>query len=241
MGRGGGFEVPSGGIPSPPSSPGATPSRQRPSLSARRRSGDAALHITEECERLFCETLKTVFLVEKDSGLENSLVMDLRTNNGHHDGHGSDAQPIPQSTVLRHGQVTPSPSPDGRVFPKSEGGMIKEYVEVYDYAGGARFRGFVAEKEDMRSMFIFFDKEVIGMDLKPGLMSLLELASSEHFSCDQLVICVDRNADEADVKEVNRNLGWVGFELVMLDSWTSSSSPDQGCLSEQYLFLGIDL
>jgi hypothetical protein len=72
-------------------------------------------------------------------------------------------------------------------------------------------------------------------------MSLLELASSEHFSCDQLVACVTRDADQADVKEVNRNLGWVGFELVMLDSWTSSSSLPQGCLSEQYVFLGMDL
>jgi hypothetical protein len=106
-------------------------------------------------------------LVEKDSGLENSLVMDLRNNSGH-DGHGSDAQPIPQSTVVRHGQVTPSPSPDGRIFPKTEHGLIKEYVEVFDYAGGARFRGFVAEKDDVRGMFIFFDKEVIGNDLKPG-------------------------------------------------------------------------
>lgn len=165
-----------GGIPSPPPSPDAAPlGASRAALKARKRSGDAAHHITEECERLFCETLKTVFLVEKDAGLENSLVMDLR-NTRIDDEHRPIAQstaniamPPPKKTYFEHGQPTPSPSPDGRIYP-SQGGLVSEYVEIWDYAGGARFRGFVAEKdhEDMRAMFIFFDKEVIGMDLKPG-------------------------------------------------------------------------
>lgn len=128
----------------------------------------------EECERLFCETLKTVFLVEKDTGLENSLMMDLRNNNvstTSTNGAGTNCRPIPQPsqhhTTFQHGHPTPSPSPDGRIYPK-HGDLIKEYVEVWDYAGGARFRGFVAEKNNERAMFIFFDKEVISMDLKPG-------------------------------------------------------------------------
>lgn len=75
---------------------------------------------------------------------------------------------MPKKTNINHGQPTPSPSPDGRIFPRP-GGLVTEYVEIWDYAGGARFRGFVAEKgQDMRAMFIFFDKQVIGMDLKPG-------------------------------------------------------------------------
>ena len=133
-------------------------------LKARKRSGDAAYHITEECERLFCETLKAVFLVEKDAGLENSLVMDIRNEN-------SKAMPTPlkqqQHTILKHDMPTPSPSPDGRIYPTT-GGLIREYVEVWDYAGGARFRGFVAERGDERSLFVFFDREVVGLDLKPG-------------------------------------------------------------------------
>lgn len=242
-GRRGGFEAPLGGIPSPPSSPSAG----RPSLRARKRSGDAAFHITEECERLFCETLKTVFLVEKDTGLETSLLMDLRNT--------SSNVPIPQSTIVHHGQPTPSASPDGRLYPNT-GGLLREYVEVWDYAGGARFRGFVAEKDDMRSMFIFFDREVVGMDLKPGyeshtpirlsshanrplfrLMSLLELASSEHFACTQLVVGIDREADKEQVEDLSRDLGWVGFELSMLDPWTN----EQGCISERYILLGMDV
>lgn len=158
----GGFEAPPGGVPSPPPSPDAAPVG-RPSLRQRKRSGDAARHITEECERLFCETLRTVFLVEKDTGPENSLVMDLRNT--------TDRKPIPQpsqhTTIMKHGQFTPESSPDARIY-RNTRGLIKEYVEIWDYVAGARFRGFVAEKEDMRTMFVFFDRQVVGMDLKPG-------------------------------------------------------------------------
>ncbi|KAK4498544.1 hypothetical protein PRZ48_011202 [Zasmidium cellare] len=240
---GAGGAVPLGGIPSPPPSPDAAPidsslGASRAALKARKRSGDAAHHIMEECERLFCETLKTVFLVEKDAGLENSLVMDLR--NTRIDGGRPIAQStpaaMPKKTNFAHGQPTPSPSPDGRLYP-TPGGLVREYVEVWDYAGGARFRGFVAEQDDdMRAMFIFFDKEVIGMDLKPGLMSLLELASSDHFDCSHLIACVDRTADPEDVKDLNKSLGWVGFELTTLDAWSADA-----CISDRYLFLGMDL
>lgn len=207
-------------------------------MNPRRRSGDAAYHITEECERLFCETLKTVFLVEKNAGLENSLVMDMRNSNKSINATHA-AKPIPHpphSTILQHGQPTPSPSPDGRIYPQA-GGMIRDYVEVWDYAGGARFRGFVAEKEDMRAMFVFFDREVVGMDLKPGLMSLLELAGSAQFDCTQLVVCVDRTADDPeDVQDLTKSLGWVGFELTMLEDWAA-----EGCISDRYIFLSMDV
>ena len=50
------------------------------------RSGDAAYHITEECERLFCETLRTAFLVEKNAGAaRNSLVMGTLEHKGYTD------------------------------------------------------------------------------------------------------------------------------------------------------------
>ncbi|EME81487.1 uncharacterized protein MYCFIDRAFT_140215, partial [Pseudocercospora fijiensis CIRAD86] len=198
----------------------------------RKRSTDAARHIMEECERLFCETLKTTFLVEKDVGLEDSLMMDLRNT---HVG----SKPIPpphQSTTIAHGQPTPSASPDGRNYP-SERGLITKYVEIWDYVAGARFRGFVAEKEDMATMCVFFDKDVVGMYLKPGLMSLLELASSDHFDCTDIVICIDRSADSEDFKDLMRSLNWVGFELTMLEAWTGS----EGCISDRYVFLGMDV
>ena len=150
--------------PSPPSSSPSTP-LSRPGLKARKRSGDAAYHIMEECERLFCDTLKAVFLVEKDTGLENSLVMDMRNTKA--DSNALDILPKQQRTMMQHDLPTPSPSPETNAY-FDEGGLIKEYVEVWDYVGGLRFRGFVAEKDDERSLFIFFDQYVVGTDMKKG-------------------------------------------------------------------------
>lgn len=145
--------------------------KPRPNLRRqRKRSGDAATYIKEECERLFCETLRTVFLVEKNTGFETSLLMDLRNTPTTITTTSTGSRPIPQQshqTIIQHGQPTPSSSPAAHLYAGTKE-LIKDYVEVWDYVAGARFRGFVAEKGDMRSMFIFFDKEVIGMDLKPG-------------------------------------------------------------------------
>lgn len=68
-------------------------------------------------------------------------------------------------------------------------------------------------------------------------MSLLELASSDHFDCADLVICIDRTADEEDFKDLIRSLNWVGFELTMLEAWAGS----EGCISDRYVFLGMDV
>ena len=103
-------------------------------------------------------------MVEKDTGLQNSLVVGTRNKTS---SHGVQIPPKRKPPVLQHDLPTPTPSPEGRIYP-SVGGMVKEYMEVWDYAGGARFRGFVAEKDDERGMFIFFDQEVMGQDLKPG-------------------------------------------------------------------------
>lgn len=70
-------------------------------------------------------------------------------------------------------------------------------------------------------------------------MSLLELASSDSFDCTHLIACVDRTADPEDVKDLNKSLGWVGFELTMLDAWSADGAA--GCISDRYLFLGMDL
>ena len=45
---------------------------------------------------------------------------------------------------------------------------ITDYIEMWDYVGGIRFRGFIAEKEDQRAMFVFFDDSVIKGDVKAG-------------------------------------------------------------------------
>ena len=47
--------------------------------------------------------------------------------------------------------------------------LVEKWVEVFDYLGGARFRGFVSSNDEgKRAMFVFFDRSVTGCDLKPG-------------------------------------------------------------------------
>ena len=62
---------------------------------------------------------------------------------------------------------SPEPSPDavGYVHDK---GLVSDWVEVWDYVGGIRFRGFVAEKAGERALFVFFDRDVIGGKIKAG-------------------------------------------------------------------------
>jgi hypothetical protein len=42
---------------------------------------------------------------------------------------------------------------------------------MWDYVGGIQFRGFVAEKEDEKAMFVFFDQSVVVGDLKAGYVA----------------------------------------------------------------------
>lgn len=152
---------------------------------------------------------------------------------------------------------TPGTSPDQMAIKLSEMGFVREYMEIYDYhTDGTRFRGFVAEKDGERAMFAFFEKEVIGQDLKPGyvhlppeytkrlvadtlyrLTALLELASTDGFDCSQLVVCLDRTADGEATADLTKDLGWVGFELIMLDQWSGLECT----LSDRWVFMAMDV
>ena len=46
--------------------------------------------------------------------------------------------------------------------------MVEKWIEVWDYVGGVRFRGFLASNEERRAVFVFFDDNVLSHDLKPG-------------------------------------------------------------------------
>ena len=67
-------------------------------------------------------------------------------------------------------------------------------------------------------------------------MALLELASADGIECDKLVICVDRTASKEETDDVTRDLGWVGFELMILDSWAGR----KGCISDRWIFLSME-
>lgn len=115
---------------------------------ARRRG--VAHTIAEECERLFCGTLKAVFLGEGNLAFEDSLVMDMQhdSRTEHIDG----AYGLGHTARMKHGST------------------VGSWLEMWDYAGGALFRGFIANQRDHTSqtMFVFFDRNILGRDLKPG-------------------------------------------------------------------------
>jgi len=141
-----------------------------------------------------------------------------------------------------------------------------KFIEVWDYFGGTSFRGFIAHKalphgQVEKTLFLFFE-HVAGTQLKQGLITLIELAS-ECFSCERLVICLERNAE--GLHGLVRDLGWVGFELVTLAHWiqqhdipkapgsslrsgsfssvstTSSVFSEDDVTSEKWLFMGMEL
>jgi hypothetical protein len=160
-------------MPSPPLSPplaarhmSAAAAKQSVS-GGRARRGGAAYTITEECERLFCETLRTVFLGEGNMARQDSLVMGMYDNKQlptEINDYGVEVRQDPErSTGL------PSPEWDPMAVGK---GLVSDYIECWDYVGGNRFRGFVAQEGEEKTMFVFFDKSVIGGDLKAGYVFL---------------------------------------------------------------------
>lgn len=45
---------------------------------------------------------------------------------------------------------------------------IQRWIEVWDYAGDAIYRGFVAEISGERTLFVFFEDGALGHGLKSG-------------------------------------------------------------------------
>lgn len=157
-------EVPSSGLPSPPTSPplaaltssnelALLPKQKKREMPGRHlaRRGGAALSIREECERFFCESMKMAFLGERNLSMNGSSLS---------------------------GALLPTPPPDdqfpdtfceldGAAHSKSRGFNVEAWMELWDYAGGASFRAFVVNNGAETSLFVFFDVQgVLGRDLK---------------------------------------------------------------------------
>jgi len=155
----------------------------------------------------------------------------------------TDTQSSPDESVLVYNNY----------FGNGKGGQgIDATLEIWDYAGGCSFRGFVGGLDDKKSVFAFFGSSIIGQDLKQGyvtpvrvknpkltkysLMALIELAD-QVFGVHQVVICLDRMIPEADAKGFMKSLAWVGFELITLDMW----SGDMDLTSDRWVFLGMEV
>jgi hypothetical protein len=179
------------------------------------RQGRAAYTIRGECERLFCETMKSVFPGEEgNAGINGSF------------GLGANAHSPPDDRLDVHSDY----------FAKTRPQNIDAWIEVWDYVGGCSFRGFVGGNGNQKSLFAFFDSSVVGRDLKQGLMALIELAE-EVFAVSQVVICLDRSVSEGDHKAFLKSLRWVGFEMITLDIWAN----DHDITSDKWLFMGLEI
>jgi hypothetical protein len=116
-------------------------------------------------------------------------------------------------------------------------GHVAAWLEIWDYAGGNSFRAFVAEEDGgTKSLFVFFDANVIGRDLKQALVALIELAEGP-LGCEHMVIAVDRGFAEEERKPLLSGLRWAGFSLTTLDFWTGGLD----VTSERWLFMGMEV
>jgi hypothetical protein len=146
--------------------------------------------------------------------------------------------------VGHHGQLTPPdefPIADaammGRRRHGARGGVLG-WLEIWDYAGGSSFRGFVAEdaSRETKSLFVFFDAHSITRDLKQALVALIELAEGP-LACSHMVICIERSIPEEETKGLTKGLQWAGFSLTTLDFW----SPGFDVVSNRWLFMGMEV
>ncbi|KAF7549911.1 hypothetical protein G7046_g8189 [Stylonectria norvegica] len=224
-------EVPSSGLPSPPTSPplaaltssnelALLPKSKKHEIPGRRWPGEggAAHSIREECERFFCESMKTAFLGEKISSMYGSGLSGAYLQT-----------PPPDDRLPVHFQ---QPLDD-----KRPGFEIDAWLEVWDYAGGASFRAFIADDGHEKSLFVFFDFEgVMGRDLKKALMALIELADGP-LDCSHIVTCIDRQIPAEETKSLSKSLQWVGFEMITLDHWAH----DLDVTSKKWTLMGMEI
>lgn len=116
-------------------------------------------------------------------------------------------------------------------------GEIAAWLEIWDYAGGNSFRAFLAEdRARVKTLFVFFDANVIGRDLKQALVALIELAEGP-LACEHMVIAVDRGIAEEERKPLLTGLQWAGFSLTTLDFWTGGVD----VTSDRWLFMGMEV
>ncbi|KAM9874008.1 hypothetical protein VDGE_00022 [Verticillium dahliae] len=205
------------------------------SSSKRSRRGGAALSIREECERFFCERMSAVFQGERNADAKASGLMGVHAllptppndnpDASYFGGRDGFAAAKTQHGVQRHDDDL-----------AGSGTVVTAWLEIWDFAGGASFRAFVGDDGLERSLFVFFDGNVVGVDLKKALMALIELADTP-LDCQHLVVCLDRRIEERDAKSLMKSLQWVGFELTTLDNWAK----DLDVTSKEWLFMGMEL
>lgn len=112
-----------------------------------------------ECERLFCKTMKTVFLGEEGHAGNNGFIV-----------MGANTHSPPDERLGAYTNYFDDVNP---------GQGVDAWLEIWDYRGGCSFRGFVGGRGDQKSLFAFFDPSIIGRDLKQGYATKFKLTSKQ--------------------------------------------------------------
>jgi hypothetical protein len=101
-----------------------------------------------------CEIMRAVFLGEGSQRCDDLLVMGAHCDSINNNDYGvkMDGYPARPEPHALH----------------TDTGVVSDWIEMWDYVGGIRFRGFVADKGDEKAMFVFFDQSVVVGDLKAG-------------------------------------------------------------------------
>ncbi|KAI9882801.1 MAG: Histidine biosynthesis bifunctional protein hisB [Watsoniomyces obsoletus] len=200
--------------------------------------------ITEECERLFCDTLRVTFLGEGNVMSGESNVMGTNINNINNSNNNINTSTTATSNNNSNNFGTAknllAVQPPGSSTPA----MIQDWLELWDYVGGSHLRGFIVDgggggRAGEKSLFVFFEPAVLSHNLKPALMALLELATHPDLNCSSLAICLDRSMTTEQVQGMVRDLAWVGFKPVTLDQWTSGGN--KNVISSEWLFLAMEV
>jgi hypothetical protein len=89
--------------------------------------------------------MTNVFLGERDASIMAPSVM------------GTNAHSPPEESVIAYNYSG-----------NHKASQVNFWLEVWDYAGGCSFRGFVAGTGTEKCLFAFFDSGVVGRDLKQG-------------------------------------------------------------------------
>ncbi|KAK3386207.1 ornithine decarboxylase antizyme-domain-containing protein [Sordaria brevicollis] len=225
------------------------------SNNSRGRRGGATLRIREECERFFCETLRAVLLGEKNLATANSGLAGSVFYNHHNVNNTNNDTPLtppydydyaigdkhPMSTSQQHGFDDASATATGNGNGGQLSHRVDSWIELWDYVGGASFRGVVTEDMETgeKTLMIFFDEQSVeGRDLKKALVALIELADGP-LACSHMVICLDRSIPEEEAVPLMKGLQWAGFSMTTFDFWSGGKVCD--VVSGRWLFMGMEM
>lgn len=180
-----------------------------------------------------------MFLVERNTAAHGSGLTGVYDSNYLYDSDSTGLNGLPTGVVTVNGQLTPPddyPIGGNNLVGTPTGVGIGAWLEIWDYTGGASFRAFVSEDSEDKTLFVFFDPTIVGRDLKPALVALIELADGP-LACAHMCICIDRSISKHEIKAMTKGLQWAGFSLTTLDFWAGTAD----VTSDRWLAMGMEL